>query len=210
MRSELKRIGIIIIGATILAFGSYNFNYQNSITEGGVLGLLLLIKNVFDISPSFTSLVIDLSLFALGMKFFGKKFLLYSIISTITFSTTYNLFESIGFIIPNLEENMLIASILAGIAVGIGVGLVVRGGGASGGDDVIALIGNKFTPLKVNHIYLISDGIVLLMSLVYLDFKQILFSLIAVTISGKIISIIYNDKDDEDNESKDKSEPVLA
>ena len=65
-----------MIGATILAFGSYNFNYQNSVTEGGVLGLLLLIKNVFDISPSLTSLVIDLSLYALGTKFFGKKFLL--------------------------------------------------------------------------------------------------------------------------------------
>lgn len=200
MRSELKRIGIIMLGATILAFGSYNFNYQNNITEGEVLGLLLLIKNVFDISPSFSSLIIDLSLFALGTKFFGKKFLLYSVLSTITFSTTYNLWESIGFLIPSFENNMLMASVLAGI--GVGVGLVIRGGGASGGDDVIALVGNKFTPLKVNHIYLISDCIVLLLSLVYLDFKQILFSLIAVTISGKIISLIYNDEDkNEENES---------
>ena len=200
MRSELKRIGIIMLGATILAFGSYNFNYQNNITEGGVLGLLLLIKNVFDISPSFSSLIIDLSLFALGTKFFGKIFLLYSVLSTITFSTTYNLWESIGFLIPSFENNMLMASVLAGI--GVGVGLVIRGGGASGGDDVIALVGNKFTPLKVNHIYLISDCIVLMLSLVYLDFNQILFSLIAVTISGKIISLIYNDEDkNEENES---------
>lgn len=206
MRSELKKVATIMIGATILAFGSYNFNYQNSVTEGGVLGLLLLIKNVFDISPSLTSLVIDLSLFALGTKFFGKKFLLYSMLSTFTFSTMYNTFERIGFLVPNLEHNMLLASILAGIGVGIGVGLVVRGGGASGGDDVIALIGNKFTPLKVNHIYLISDGIVLFLSLVYLDFKQIVFSLIAVTISGKIISIIYND---EDSDKEDEQEETI-
>lgn len=210
MRSELKKVATIMIGATILAFGSYNFNYQNSVTEGGVLGLLLLIKNVFDISPSLTSLVIDLSLFALGTKFFGKKFLLYSMLSTFTFSTMYNTFERIGFLVPNLEHNMLLASILAGIGVGIGVGLVVRGGGASGGDDVIALIGNKFTQLKVNHIYLISDGIVLFLSLVYLDFKQIVFSLIAVTISGKIISIIYNDEDqDEDSDKEDEQEETI-
>lgn len=210
MRSELKKVGTIMIGATILAFGSYNFNYQNSVTEGGVLGLLLLIKNVFDISPSLTSLVIDLSLFAIGTKFFGKKFLLYSIISTITFSTTYNTFEGIGFIVPNLENNMLLASILAGIGVGIGAGLVVKGGGASGGDDVIALIGNKFSPFKVNHIYLISDGIVLLLSLVYLDFKQIVFSLIAVSISGKIISIIYNDEDQDRDKEDNSEETILA
>ena len=99
---------------------------------------------------------------------------------------------------------MLIASILAGIGVGVGVGLVVRGGGASGGDDVIALLGNKLLKLKVNHVYLATDSIVLFMSLVYLDIKQVFFSIIAVTISGKIISIIY--KDDEDN--KDNIEEI--
>ena len=198
----LKSILLIIIGATILSFGSYNFNYQNNVTEGGVLGLLLLLQHVFNISPSITSVVIDFSLFTIGSKFFGKKFLLYSILSTITFSSTYKIWEKIGFLVPSFTNNMLIASILAG--VGVGVGLVVRGGGASGGDDVIALLGNKLLKLKVNHVYLATDAIVLLMSLVYLDIKQVFFSIIAVTISGKIISIIY--KDDEDN--KDNIEEI--
>lgn len=196
-KETMQSIILIIIGATILSFGSYNFNYQNNVTEGGVLGLLLLMQHVFNISPSITSVVIDFSLFAIGSKFFGKKFLLYSILSTTTFSTTYKIWESIGFLVPNFTHNMLIASILAGIGVGVGVGLVVRGGGASGGDDVIALLGNKFLKLKVNHVYLITDATVLLMSLIYLDINQIFYSMIAVTISGKIISIIY--KGDEEN-----------
>ena len=196
-KETLKSILLIIIGASILSFGSYNFNYQNNVTEGGVLGLLLLMQQIFNISPSITSVIIDFSLFAIGTKFFGKRFLLYSVLSTIAFSTTYKIWESVGFLIPSFTNNMLIASILAGIGVGVGVGLVVRGGGASGGDDVIALLGNKLLKLKVNHVYLATDSIVLLMSLVYLDIKQVFFSIIAVTISGKIISIIY--KDDEDN-----------
>ena len=196
-KETIQSIILIIIGATILSFGSYNFNYQNNITEGGVLGLLLLMQHVFNISPSITSVVIDFSLFAIGSKFFGKKFLLYSILSTVTFSTIYKIWENIGFLVPSFTNDMLIGSILAGISVGIGVGLVVRGGGASGGDDVIALLGNKFLKLKVNHVYLITDATVLLMSLIYLDIKQIFYSLIAVTISGKIISIIY--KGDEEN-----------
>ena len=203
-KETLKSILLIIIGASILSFGSYNFNYQNNVTEGGVLGLLLLMQQIFNISPSITSVIIDFSLFSIGTKFFGKRFLLYSVLSTITFSTTYKIWESVGFLIPSFTNNMLIASILAGIGVGVGVGLVVRGGGASGGDDVIALLGNKLLKLKVNHVYLATDSIVLLMSLVYLDIKQVFFSIIAVTISGKIISIIY--KDDEDN--KDNIEEI--
>ena len=203
-KGTLKSILLIMIGATILSFGSYNFNYQNNVTEGGVLGLLLLLQHVFNISPSVTSLVIDFSLFAIGSKFFGKKFLLYSILSTTTFSSTYKIWEKIGFLVPSFTNNMLIASILAGVGVGIGVGLVVRGGGASGGDDVIALLGNKLLKLKVNHVYLVTDAIVLLMSLVYLDIKQVFFSIIAVTISGKIISILYKDSEDEENKDKIK------
>lgn len=202
MRSKkqfIKSIVMIILGSCILAFGSYNFNYQNSVTEGGVLGLILLIKNIFDISPSITSVIIDLSLFVLGSRFFGRKFLMYSILSTMTFSTSYRIWESIGFLVPSFTDNMIIASILAGLGVGIGVGLVVRGGGASGGDDVIALLGSRFTKLKVNHVYLITDAIVLLMSLIYLDFKQVFFSIIAVTISGKIISILHIDDSENDN-----------
>lgn len=208
----VKSIGMIILGSAILAFGSYNFNYQNSVTEGGVLGLILLIKNIFDISPSITSLIIDLSLFILGSRFFGKKFLIYSILSTITFSTSYRIWESVGFLVPSFEHNMIIASVLAGIGVGIGVGLVVRGGGASGGDDVIALLVSRFTKLKVNHVYLITDAMVLLLSLVYLDFKQVFFSIIAVTISGKIISILHIDDNKNNNieESKEYIEEHIV
>ena len=203
-RQTVEKIGFILLGTIVLSFGFYNFYFLNHITEGGVLGLLLLLQHVFNISPSITSVVIDFSLFTIGSKFFGKKFLLYSILSTITFSSTYKIWEKIGFLVPSFTNNMLIASILAGIGVGVGVGLVVRGGGASGGDDVIALLGNKLLKLKVNHVYLATDAIVLLMSLVYLDIKQVFFSIIAVTISGKIISIIY--KDDEDN--KDNIEEI--
>ncbi|MGL4911556.1 MAG: YitT family protein, partial [Romboutsia sp.] len=77
-------------------------------------------------------------------------------------------------------------------------GIIVRSGGAAGGDDVIALIGAKITPLKINHVYMITDLIVLALSLTYLNFEQIFFSIIAVTISGKIIGIMYNDGCEEE------------
>ena len=202
-KKNLKSILLIIIGSSILGFGSYNFNYQNGVTEGGVLGLILLIKNVFDISPSITNLIIDLSLFAIGAKFFGKRFLVCSIFASICFSISYRIFEKIGFIVPNLSTHMLVASIFAGIFIGVGVGLVLRGGGAAGGDDVIALLGDKFTPLKINQVYLLSDALILVASLIYLDLIQVIFSIVAVVISGTLIGLIYNNKNDEENDKID-------
>lgn len=188
-----KEIGLILLGTIILAFGVYNLNYQNNITEGGVLGVLLLLKNLFNINPSVANIIIDISLFVIGYKFFGKKFLIYSMIATIGFSVFYAVFESIGPLVPVFDSKLL-GTVLAGLFVGVGVGIVVRAGAAAGGDDALALIISKITSMTIGKVYLIGDISVLLLSLSYLSTYDIFWSLIAVSISGKTIDYIYNYK----------------
>ncbi|MDK2564090.1 YitT family protein [Romboutsia sedimentorum] len=189
-RRFLESLVSILLGSVILAFGFYNFYYLNNITEGGVLGLLLLLKNLFGIQPSIANIIIDGALLLIGYKFFGKKFFIYSIIASISFSFSYECFEYIGPILPNIQS-MLISTILAGISVGIGVGIIVRAGGAAGGDDALALVIAKTTSLNIGMVYLLGDVVVLLLSLFYLSAYDVFYSLIAVTISGKIIDFIY-------------------
>lgn len=189
-RRLFKTLGLILLGSLILAFGFYNFYYLNNITEGGVLGLLLLLKNLFNIEPSLANIIIDGLLLLLGYKFFGKKFFIYSIFASISFSIMYNWFESIGPILPKIDS-MLLSTILAGISVGIGVGLIVKAGAAAGGDDALALVISKFTSLHVGQVYMLGDISILLLSLLYLSVFDVFYSLIAVTISGKVIDYIY-------------------
>ncbi|MDR0879236.1 MAG: YitT family protein [Clostridioides sp.] len=189
-RTNVERLLLIIVGSFILAFSMYNFYYLNNITEGGVLGILLLLKNLFNIKPSIANIIIDYSLFALGYKFFGKKFFISSIIASACFSVFYSLFESIGPILP-AQHNLLISTILAGTTVGIGAGLVVRAGCAAGGDDALALIISKHTRLTLGSVYMIADCSILLLSLLYLSGMDVLYSVIAVTISGRVIDLIY-------------------
>lgn len=192
-RTKQKQIGLILLGTLILAFGVFNLNYQNNITEGGVLGILLLLKNLFNINPSVANIIIDISLFVVGYKFFGKQFLIYSMIATIGFSIFYALFESIGPLVPAFD-NKLLSTVLAGLFVGTGVGIVIRAGAAAGGDDVLALIISKITSMTIGKVYMIGDIFILLISLSYLSVYDIFWSLIAVTISGKTIDYMYNYK----------------
>lgn len=189
-RRFLESLGKILLGSFILAFGFYNFYYLNNITEGGVLGLLLLLKNVFNIEPSIANIIIDGALLLIGYKFFGKKFFIYSVIASVSFSFLYECFEYIGPIIPQIHS-MLLATILAGISVGLGVGLIVKAGAAAGGDDALALVIAKTTSLNIGIVYLLGDVAVLILSLTYLSLFDIFYSLIAVTISGKVIDLIY-------------------
>ncbi|TQO57482.1 YitT family protein [Paraclostridium bifermentans] len=192
-RRSVEQILLVLIGSIILSFGVYNFNFQNNITEGGVLGFLLLLKNLFNIRLSLANLIIDCALLLVGYKFFGKKFIKYSLIATISFSLSFSFFESIGPVIPKFD-NLILGSIIAGVFVGLGSGLVVRAGGAAGGDDALALVISKTTSLKIGKVYIISDFFILGLSLIYLSFSQIAVSLIAVSVSGKVIDFVYSYK----------------
>ncbi|MGL5694056.1 MAG: YitT family protein [Peptostreptococcaceae bacterium] len=190
-RQNVERILLIILGSAILAFGVYNFYFLNNITEGGVLGLLLLLKNLYNIQPEVANIIIDAALLLIGYKYFGKKFLRYSIFASVSFSIFYNIFETIGPVLPE-SSSMLISTILAGLSVGLGVGLIVTTGCAAGGDDALALVISKTTSLNIGRVYMLGDCVILLLSLTYMPLEKIIYSLIAVSISGYVIDSIYN------------------
>lgn len=188
-RRSLKDISLILIGSTILAFGVYNFYYLNSITEGGVLGIILLLKNIFGFNVSVAGAVLDIALLIMGFKMFGKKFFIYSVGASIGFSVLYDIFEAAGPLVPQM--GMFASAVLGGLSVGIGCGIIMRVGCASGGDDALAMIISKVTSLKLGTVYLITDGIVLLLSISYIPVLQLVYSIVAVLISGKTIDFIY-------------------
>lgn len=189
-RECMKKYLCIALGSSILSFGVYNFYYQSSITEGGVLGLLLILKNVFNFDVSISNIIIDGGMILVGLAYFGRSFFANTIFGSALFSITYHIFENIGFVF-NIS-NPIIAAIGGGLCVGIGTGLIIKAGGAAGGDDVIALILSKFTKKSIGIIYLFTDLSVLLLSLSYLSVGKMLVSVVAVVISGQVINIMYN------------------
>ena len=85
---------------------------------------------------------------------------------------------------------IVIAAVLGAVFVGVGVGLCVRIGGATGGDDAIALVIAKVTGWNISKAYLLTDFTVLGLSLSYLPPSRIACSLLSVMLSGKLIGMI--------------------
>ena len=134
-RRELFRYAQLLLGSAILAFGLFNVHSQSRITEGGVLGTTLLLQHWFGISPSISEAVLDVCCYLLGLKYLGKSFLRYALTATGGFALSYALFERMGYMLPSMLDQPLLAAVVGGLFVGVGVGLVVRVGGAAGGDD---------------------------------------------------------------------------
>ena len=189
---SLKHYALLLCGAAVLSFGLYNIHSQSGITEGGVLGMTLLLNHWFDISPSVSGIVLDLTRYFIGWKLLGNSFLKNAVFASCCFSLSYRVWEHFGYIIPDLSNHQLIAAILGALFVGTGVGIVVREGGASGGDDALALVISHIAKCRISKAYLVTDLTVLCLSLSYIPFGKIVFSLITVTLSSYIIDKIQD------------------
>ncbi len=189
-KTRFQHYTVLLLGSAILAFGLCNIHARSSITEGGVLGITLLLRHHFGISPSVSEVCIDLICYLLGWKLLGKAFVKNAAVATVGFALFYRLFEHCGPVIPDLSALPVVAALLGALFVGVGVGLVVREGGAAGGDDAIALIIHKLVGCRIGLAYLCTDVTVLLLSLTYIPLQKILCSLLTVTLSSRIIDRI--------------------
>ena len=182
----------ILLGAFILAFGMYNIHSRTIITEGGIWGIELLLDHWFGLSPAVTAPFLDGTYYLLGVVFLGKEFILKSLVGTLSYSAFYAVLEQFPPLLPDLNSVPLAAAVIGAIFVGIGAGIVVRQGGACAGDDALALAISKKLKCKISTAYLSTDMTVLLLSLTYIPFRQIAYSLITVLLSGWIIEKVQN------------------
>lgn len=191
-REHTVPILLLLLGCAIQAFGLYHIHSFSGVTEGGVLGATLLLQHHFKISPAITSFVLNALCYLLGWRLLGRRFLVYSLISCAGFSLFYALFEGIGYVLPSalyqcLQDFPWTAAVVGAIFIGVGAGLCVRVGGAPSGDDALAMSLSHVTGLGIQWIYLASDLLVLGLSVTYLPWERLFWSLVSVILSGQII-----------------------
>lgn len=187
---KLSNCLVLLVGSVIQAIGIYNIHSLSNVTEGGVLGLTLLLQHWFQISPAVSSLILNLVCYAIGWRLLGKEFIGYSLVSICAYSASYGLFEQFPPLWPDIALYPLLAAIAGALFIGIGAGLCVRAGGATAGDDALAMSFSHLFRLPIQRIYLISDLTVLLLSLSYIPMQRIAYSLLTVVLSGRIIGLI--------------------
>ena len=187
---KLSNCAMAFFASSFQAFGMYNIHALADITEGGVLGATLLLEYWFGISPAVSSFVMNTACFLLGWKVLGVQFIAYSFVAAVGYSAGYAVCEQFPPIWPGIADMPLLAAVAGALFIGIGAGLCVRAGGATTGDDALAMSLSHVTKIPIQWIYLISDLTVLGLSLTYIPAKRIIWSLLTVILSGQIIGWI--------------------
>ena len=194
MKLKLSNCTIAFLASAFQAFGMYHVHAAADITEGGLLGATLLLEYWFSLSPALSSLLLNAVCYLLGWKTMGKNFLGYSAVAACGYSLGYWLWEQFPPLWPQIAEYPLAAAIIGALFIGIGAGICVRIGGATCGDDALAMSISRMAKIPIQWVYLVSDLTVLGLSLTYIPARKILWSLLTVTLSGQIIGWIQNAK----------------
>lgn len=178
----------ITIGTMIAALGLDLFLIPNQLAVGGVSGLATGINHLINIPIGIISFLVNIPLFILGFIYESKHFAIKSLYGTVLLSIFIDVFS----FLPNLANDMIIASVFGGAITGIGFGTVLLKGASTGGSEIVAkIINRRHNHLSIGNILFIVDIIIILFdTLVFRSVNTGLYSIVALYICSKTVDLL--------------------
>ena len=171
-----------------LAYCMFLIPYQ--INPGGLAGVAMLLNFLLGTPVGLMTILMNVPLFAVGIRLFGASYGLKSVFGMVLFSLMIDFFTYLV-PLPAATSNLLLASIFGGILLGIGVGMVFRGGGSTGGVDIIGQIVSHYTNLSTGTAILLADGtIIAAAGLVLGNLELVLYALVNVYLQTQAIDLV--------------------
>ncbi|MDR6123677.1 uncharacterized membrane-anchored protein YitT (DUF2179 family) [Bacillus sp. SLBN-46] len=179
---------IILVGLCSMLFGfAYNtFLIPHKLASGGVTGIAFFIHHYLHVNTGLIVLIINIPLLILGIKYLGKRFILYTIYSVVVLSISLKVIP-----IHAISNDILLSSIIGGALYGIAVGLVIKTGGSTGGTDIVSLILSQKKNMQVGFLSACMNLLVVGTSGFIFGWDITLYTVIAIYVAGRAVDMVY-------------------
>lgn len=180
----LRSYGVITIGTFLMALGTNLIYEPMSMVTGGFSGLGIIFHGLLGIPLWTTTVVLNIPLFLLARKRFGKDFLFQSLYAVFFFSLALGVIPVAT--VP--QEDFLMAALIGGTLHGIGLGLVYSTGSTTGGTDLLStLLHPLFPVMRLPNILGFIDGIIVVAGMAIFGIRSALYAIVAVFVTSKIM-----------------------
>ena len=177
---------ILTLGSVLAAFALEQFLIPNTVLDGGITGISIIIYKLTNIPLGLLVVLINIPFIYIGYRNLGKRFLFRTIYAMLTFS----LFLSYLELFDPFTEEMLLATVFGGAILGVGVGLIIRSGGCNDGTESVAIVISKRTDLSVGQIVLIFNLVIYIVAGFIFGFDRAMYSLLTYIITFKVIDFV--------------------
>ncbi len=179
---------MMTIGAIIAAFAIEEFLVPNTILDGGIVGIGIMINNLTGIKLGVLTIVMNIPFLIVGSRRIGHAFIVKSGYSMTVFSVFVEIFEEF----TNATSETLLAVCFGGVILGIGVGLVIRYGGCLDGTETVAILLNRKYKLPVGQIVLFFNIIIYGIAGILFGLDRAMYSLLTYFIASKVLDMVEN------------------
>jgi len=186
---SIRDFGLITLGALLQALALRLFLVPANLASGGVSGIAQIINHFTGWPIGLMVLIGNIPLFILGWRFLGgHRFAMRTAYAVVVYSVLVDLLPRLPFFPPNgLTDDLVINALYGAVISGVGYGLVYRGYGTSGGSDILARILNRWRAVPMTQSYLMVDSAVILAAGLVFGWKQALYALVALYVSGLVV-----------------------
>ena len=177
---------LITLGATLAALALEIFLVPNNIIDGGIIGISIMISYITKVKLSILTFVLNIPFLILGYKQLGKSFLIKAAYAMLVFSILLEQFKPV----PELTNDILLATVFGGLLLGIGVGFVIKFGACLDGTEVVAILINKKTSFSVGQVVMFLNFFIYSTSGLLFGWDRALYSILTYFITFKIIDMV--------------------
>ncbi len=178
MKQKILDYSFIVLGNLVLALAVGTIIVPGNILSGGVSGIAIALFPIIKVKVEYVVYFLQIVLFLLGTVFLGKQFVQKTLLSTILYPVF--LWVILRYNLDLKIENPLIASIYGGIGVGVGLGLAFRANASTGGVDILAFIGAKYTSIQLSVWVMIIDVLTILLGIATYGVEKSLVGIVSV------------------------------
>ena len=186
LKEHLLPVFMLLVGAGCAAFSIECFLIPNTILDGGVTGVSMMINYLSSIRLSVLVIVINIPFFFVGYKALGKRFLVRAVIAMAAFSGFLELFK----LVPTVTSSELLAVVFGGVLLGIGVGTVLRHGGCLDGTEIAAMLLSKNVGASTGQIIFMINIFIYITAGILFGWDRAMLPLLTYFITFKIIDIV--------------------
>ena len=182
--SLIRDAAYIVAGALIQALSVVMFFNPADLAPGGVSGVALILNRLAGLPIGLLVLVLNLPLFALGMRLLGGwRFLARTVCATVLYSAFTVLLEKTGWVRP-ITNDVILNTLYGAIIGGVGSGLVLRARATTGGTDILALLLMRARGIPLSQSYVITDAVVFLAAGAMFGWDKALYAFMANYVGG--------------------------
>ena len=186
---------IMVIGATLIAFGTKYIYDPAGLVTGGVSGLSIVIRELSQrymgtVIPLWLSnIILNVPIFALALFTNGARNILRTVFVWAVMTAELYFFPNRVFI----PDNLLLVAVYGAIFYGVGTGLLIQAQSTSGGSDMLGYsLHQYFRSISIGRIIQVIDGIVVVTGAIVFNIEHTLYAIISVYIMGKITDYIIS------------------